>query len=144
MQSELTEISQTVSNSSTDDSSNSIQYGIQAPHLLPDDPASSHKEQHGKFTGEVPVAANQGLPLRRDETADKLPRLSASPERNRTKPSYQNIAEYENALASGSPKIQNEGPVFKVIWKKGSAHNGPQLDEFPNGMQMYSEILQKS
>jgi hypothetical protein len=52
---------------------------------------------------------------------------------NRPKPSYQRIAEYENALAPSSPRKENEGPAFKVIKKKGNRLDGLQLDNFPNG-----------
>lgn len=54
---------------------------------------------------------------------------------NRPRPSYQRIAEYENALAPSPPKKQPEGPGFKVVKKKGSTgEEGPQLENFPNGI----------
>ncbi|KAA8571035.1 hypothetical protein EYC84_000401 [Monilinia fructicola] len=52
---------------------------------------------------------------------------------NRPRPSYQRIAEYENALAPSPPRKQSEGPGFQVVKKKGSTTDeGPQLENFPN------------
>ncbi len=83
--------------------------------------------------------------------ATELPSIESSPVRqqlgrlnlydrteNRPKPSYQRIAEYENALAPSPLRKEDEGPAFKVIKKKGSRLDGPQLDNFPNGMLVAS------
>jgi hypothetical protein len=66
---------------------------------------------------------------------EELRRLSLG-DRNETrpKPSFQRISEYENALTPSPPRKQSEGPGFKIIKKKGNRLDGPQLDEFPNGM----------
>lgn len=54
---------------------------------------------------------------------------------NRERPSFQRIAEYENALMPQTPKKEDEGPAFKIVKKKkGHTLDGPQLDKFPNGM----------
>jgi hypothetical protein len=51
----------------------------------------------------------------------------------RSKPSFQRISEYENALSPSTPRRQYEGPGFKIINKKGNRLDGPQLVSFPNG-----------
>jgi hypothetical protein len=76
---------------------------------------------------------------------EELQRLSLS-DRNdtRLKPSFQRISEYENALTPSPPRKQSEGPDFKVIKKKGNRLDGPNLDEFPNGMRHLNNALRTS
>ncbi|KAF4626753.1 hypothetical protein G7Y89_g11404 [Cudoniella acicularis] len=51
---------------------------------------------------------------------------------DRPKASFQRISEYENALSPSPPRKQSEGPGFKVVKKRGTRLDAPQLDKFPN------------
>lgn len=43
------------------------------------------------------------------------------------------ISEYENAFSPSPQRTDYEGPIFKVVKKKNSRPDAPQLEEFPNG-----------
>ena len=105
--------------------------------------------QHGFHPDHLPSANERDGPREeRVELADSGPnrvsetgfseefqrRLSVNDRgNNKPKPSFQQIAEYENALAPSPLRRQNEGPGFKVIKRKGGTSDGLQLAEFPNG-----------
>ncbi|KAG9247695.1 putative F-box/WD repeat-containing protein pof10 [Calycina marina] len=66
------------------------------------------------------------------DAEEQLSRLSVSDKvKSRSKPSYQQISEYEGAL-SPSPKTSMEGPVFKVVKTKGNRLDTVHLGDFPN------------
>ena len=69
---------------------------------------------------------------------ERLRRLSVSgSHKTPSKPRFQQISEYENAL-SPTPRKQYEGPGFKIINKRGNRLDGPQFVSFPNGVYSQS------
>lgn len=95
-------------------------------------------EDNGGIAASNPASSGTASPpANGPRLQEELARLSlggTSGENNRPKPSFQRISEYENALSPSPPRKQSEGPGFKVIKKKGRRLDGPQLDQFPNGM----------
>ena len=51
----------------------------------------------------------------------------------RPKASFQRISEHENALSPSPPRVESDGPSFKVVKKKGNTLNGTEFEKFPNG-----------
>ena len=86
--------------------------------------------QHGILSSEESANADADPgSCDQPEPVGKLAGLSREDERTKR------ISEYENALLVSPPRKLSEGPGFKVVKKKGAARgDGPQLDEFPNGM----------
>lgn len=50
------------------------------------------------------------------------------------RPSYQRITEYENASLPVTPRVEDEGPAFKIVKSRSPQPGGPHVDNFPNGM----------
>jgi hypothetical protein len=134
MQPELNETSQNIhtpNNAPTP--SNTSQYGFHPQHLpsadlrdpLEDDQPWSSDAGN---VAEPPSLESSPMPQRRA----RLNRRDSN--ENRPKPSFQQISEHENALAPSPRRKSSEGPTFKVIKKKSNRLDGPQLDNFPNGM----------
>ena len=103
---------------------------------LPNSVNGAHPEteaQHGILSPEVSANADPGSRDQRDAVGmqKQLAGLSLEDERRKR------ISEYENALSPSPPRKLSEGPGFKVVKKKGATRgDGPQLDEFPNGMPL--------
>ncbi|ESZ95910.1 hypothetical protein SBOR_3723 [Sclerotinia borealis F-4128] len=118
------------------DLSNSSNHGTHSPHLQSGELASLCHRLDSSTASSTPSTGSAGAgwqsPLGGVE--ESLLGLNLEPNfENRPRPSYQRIAEYENALALSPPRKQPEGPGFKVVKKKGSmSDEGPQLENFPN------------
>ena len=114
---------------------NASQYGIRPEELHSTGVCDPLHEMHLSAESSSPANAIEPSSSRGARLHKELRRLSLG-ERNdtRPKPSYQRISEYENALSPSPPRKQTEGPGFKIVKKKANRLDGPQLDEFPNGM----------
>ncbi|KAL3427349.1 f-box and wd domain protein [Phlyctema vagabunda] len=127
MQSEFTESStRAVDTTHVSESSPTIQHGF-LPDQLPSagSPSSPNEEQGDSAAADVRGASGDAV--------EELSRLNLGEDMsNRPKPSFQRIAEYENALSPSPPRKQSEGPGFKVVKRKTNSVDGPQLDTFPN------------
>lgn len=136
MQPEPTETSTYIQNTNASESSTAPQYGF---HPLPQPSAvlgDSREQYHGELESASPAGEDAGLQSRlRGLNVDNA-------NENRPKPSFQLISEYENALSPSSPRKQSEGPGFKVVKKKGNRLDGPQLQNFPNGMAPCTRLFQ--
>ena len=117
------------------ESSSTPQYGI---HDLPQ-PSADLRDSREQHSDEPESAAGErsadvestGL----EEQVQELRGLNIHNENeNRPKASFQVISEYENALSPSSARKSSEVLGFKVIKKKGHRLDGPQLENFPNGM----------
>jgi hypothetical protein len=131
MQSQPQENPEISTNTSTTVPNTTSQYGILANQLHSaglrdpiDDSGYSGRAEEGGVASPVDTEGVQ------DEFRGL--NLSESNE-ERPKPSFQRISEYENALSPSPPRKASEGPGFKIVKKKGSRIDGPQLDQFPNG-----------
>jgi hypothetical protein len=134
MQPELNASSQnihTLNNSSTP--SDASQYGFHSQHLPsadPHDPLEDELSWSSDAGNAAEPPSIESSPLRQ-----RLGRLNLGDnDENRPRPSFQQISEHENALAPSPRRKSSEGPIFKVIKRKGNSLDGPQLDNFPNGM----------
>ena len=120
------------------ESSSTPQYGI---HDLPQpsaflrDSREQHSDEPESAAGErsADVLDSAGL----EHQVQEFRGLNIRDENeNRPKASFQVISEYENALSPSPARKSSEGLGFKVIKKKGHRLDGPQLENFPNGMLM--------
>jgi hypothetical protein len=120
--------------------SNASQYGFHLQQLPSADLRDPFEENAVEFEWSSDAGNAAELPsVESSPVHQQLGRLNLYDRtENRSKPSYQQIAEYENALAPSPLRKENEGPAFKVIKKKGNRLDGPQLDNFPNGMMVAS------
>ncbi|ATZ55971.1 hypothetical protein BCIN_12g05140 [Botrytis cinerea B05.10] len=117
---------------------NSSNHGIHSPQLQSSELVSPRNGLGNSTASSTPSTSSSGTgsgwrsPLNGVDEALRGLNLDTNME-NRPRPSYQRIAEYENALAPSPPRKQPEGPGFKVVKKKGSTgEEGPQLENFPN------------
>lgn len=120
------------------DSSNPSNHGIHSPHLQSSELASPRNGPDSSTASSTPSTGSAGAgwrsPLHGVEESLRGLNLETNVQ-NCPRPSYQRIAEYENALAPSPPRKQSEGPGFQVVKKKGSTGDeGPQLESFPNGI----------
>jgi hypothetical protein len=130
MQSDPTELSNQLPNTTNAVSNNVLQYGFLP--VEPHTPGSEHDQRNDSGTSTTPVVPPQASAGHAASLEARLRRLSvghATP----TKFPAQRIAEYENALSSATSKYEAEGPGFMIIKKKGHRLGGPRLDQFPNG-----------
>ncbi|KAJ8060401.1 hypothetical protein OCU04_010730 [Sclerotinia nivalis] len=121
------------------DISNSSNHGIHSPRLQSSELVSPRNGLGNSTPSSTPSAGSAGAgsgwrsPLNGVQESLRGLNLETNFE-NGPRPSYQRIAEYENALAPSPPRKQPEGPGFMVVKKKGSMRSdeGPQLEDFPN------------
>lgn len=131
MQPELNATSQNVSTPNDASApSNASQHGF-LPNLPPSAELRNSLEDEQSWSSDAGNAASlESSPLQQ-----RIGRLSLrESDENRPRPSFQQISEYENALAPSPRRKSSEGPAFKVIKKKLNRLDGPQLDNFPNGV----------
>lgn len=129
MQPELNATSQNVSTPNDASApSNASQHGF-LPNLPPSAELRNSLEDEQSWSSDAGNAASlESSPLQQ-----RIGRLSLrESDENRPRPSFQQISEYENALAPSPRRKSSEGPAFKVIKKKLNRLDGPQLDNFPN------------
>jgi hypothetical protein len=138
-----TPISKTINASET---SNTSQYGFLSEQLHTTDLRDPLEEEHSA-TSASSITANAVGSLSHDDARlqEQLHRLSFKDSTdNRPKPSFQRISEHENALSPSTTRKQSEGPGFKIITNKGNRVDGPQLDQFPNGMPLRHSAYESS
>lgn len=131
MHPELNATSQNISTpNDTSTPSHTSQYGF-LPNLPPSTELRSSLEDEHSWSSDAGNAAE----LESSQLQQRVGRLNLrDSDENRPRPSFQQISEYENALAPSPRRKSSEGPTFKVIKRKGNRLDGPQLDNFPNGM----------
>lgn len=139
MQSEPHATPENISNTSTpSEASNSSQHGLPLEQQLhsADQRGRTQEERVERPAGVRYGAISPGSSSGDDiGLPEQLGRLNVGDRiDNRPKASFQRIADYENASSPSPPKQLSEGPVFKIIKRKGHSIDGPQLQEFPNGM----------
>jgi hypothetical protein len=138
MQSELNETSQNIHPLNPE----SIPFNTSQHGFLPQDlpPAELHDPREGAQScggNAHELSSNDDSP-----SPQRIGRLSLrDSNENRPRPSFQQISEYENALANSARRNSSEGPTFKVIKTKRNRLDGPQLNNFPNGIFCFSFVL---
>lgn len=133
MQSESTDISNTITHTIPERLTQSSQYGFSDPDIAAL-AASSHNEQPQPVVGAPAVVALQSVDDAEGGLVGELPRLNGVPEGdNVPHPSSNATAGGEIDLGPESPKNRRSGPGFKVTKSKANSTDGIQLEEFPNG-----------
>ncbi len=133
MQPEPIEPSTHTQNTNASETSTTPQYGF---HPLPHpSPVLGDSLEHHHSESESPNDTVEDAGLR-----SRLRGLNIGEIYERPKPSFQLISEYENALSPSPPRKQSEGPGFKIVKKKGNRLDGPQLQNFPNGMPLCTTL----
>ncbi|KAI9053163.1 hypothetical protein LZ554_003429 [Drepanopeziza brunnea f. sp. 'monogermtubi'] len=125
MQPEPTEPSPYTPTFHASESTSISQYGI---HHLPEPRAvlGDSRDVHASYSSSGVVVEDAGV-------QEQLRRLSVSAQdEKRPKASFQQISEYENALSPSTARKENEGPVFKIVKKKGNKADSILLENFPN------------
>jgi len=135
MQPEPTDISTSYTKTPTlEQLANTFQHGFQSPDLQPH---GSFSEPQRASTAYSPSSGARHTSIDHDDAnQDSLPGLNVDVARgDHSKPTVHRISEHENALAALPQKKEFEGPYFRVV-KSGSILNGPQLENFPNGISV--------
>ena len=118
------------------DISNSSNHGIHSPRLQFSELDSPPSGRVSSTASSTPSMGSTGWRSPFGGVEEPLRGLNLDTNfENRPRPSYQRIAEYENALVPSLPRKQPEGPGFKIVKKKGgTSDEGHQLENFPNGI----------
>lgn len=134
MQSESTDPSHAGTDPLIKQPSQSPQHGLYA-----EDPglalsAGPYTEQSGAALSTASAITFQHVFDEEEGLSDKLLCMNGVPEgEHRLQPSADVVSDCENDYTPGSPKNQAEGPAFEVVRSGTNRHDGPRLDEFPNG-----------
>jgi hypothetical protein len=111
---------------------NASQHGFQSLEV---EPAGSLNDSRSESTQALASSDATRTTIDRENGGQTLRRLNVVlSDENRSKPSVKRIAEHENAFAPVTPKKQAKGPLFRVVRKSSISVNGPQLEDFPNGI----------
>lgn len=133
MQSEPTDISNTITQIIPKRLSQSSQYGFSDPGVSTL-AASSHNEQLQLAVDTPASVALQPLDGAEGGFVGELPRLNGVPEGDNLPHSSSNATVGDEIdLGPESPKNRQSGPGFKVTKSKTNRNDGIQLEQFPNG-----------
>lgn len=130
MQPQPTEISTYIPNINNSENPDRSQYGIQPHGSLPAELLLEQQGELGASSARADASPHSFSSV--DSFEEKGARLSTSRAKV-SKSSAHRIAEYENALSPSPPRLNSEGPAFKIVKSKGTKLGGPLLDMFPNG-----------
>lgn len=129
MQSESTEYSPYSPNTPSDTSSNTGQHGFYSSAS-----GIQHAHEDDPFEGQPRGAAEpNNAPCGDVDEAVRLSKANAIKDEQPNHTPVKAIIDYENALLPASPKVEDDGPVFKVVPSKPGRKAGQRLDQFPNG-----------
>lgn len=133
MQSEPTNISNTITHTIPERLTQSSQHGFSDPDIATL-AASSHSEQPQTVDGAPAIVALQSVNGAEGGVVGELPRLNGVLEGdNLPHPSFNATAGDEIDLGPESPKNRRSGPGFKVTKSRTNSSDGIQLEQFPNG-----------
>lgn len=140
MQSESTEYSPYSPNTPSDTSSNTAQHGFHssAPGIQPaleDDPFEG--QSRGAVEPDNAPCGDFDQAMRLSKAIDA--EEEQQQQRNHINTPVKAIIEYENALLPPSPKVEDDGSIFKVVPSKPGRKAGQRLDQFPNGRHARSK-----
>ncbi|KAH8594496.1 putative F-box/WD repeat-containing protein pof10 [Bisporella sp. PMI_857] len=131
MQIDPTALSNSSNPVNTASTSESSQYGLHSPDT---NSANIRGNQGDDLSRPRSRSSSRGSATTRKEARnveEQSSRLKIAGKDKRSKPSFQQIEEYENAL-SHSPRRVNEGPGFKIVNSTARNGDGPKLGDFPN------------
>ncbi|KFY14043.1 hypothetical protein V492_02884 [Pseudogymnoascus sp. VKM F-4246] len=131
MQSEPTDISNTITHTIHERHTQSSQHGFSDPDLAAL-AASSHSEQPQPAGGDPEFVALQPVNGAEGGLVGELPRLNGVLEGDNLHPSSNAAAGGEIDLGPESPKNRRSGPGFKVTKSRTNSNDGIQLEQFPN------------
>lgn len=138
MQSEPTDISNTITHTIPKRHTQSSQHGFSDPDIAAL-AASSYNERPQPVVGAPAVVALQSIDGAEGGLVGELPRLNGVLEDDKVPhPSSNATAGDEIDLGPESPKNRRSGPGFKVTKSKTNSSDGIQLEQFPNGEQTRS------
>lgn len=133
MQSEPTDISNTITHTISKRHTQSSQYGFSDPDIAAL-AASSHNGQPKPVVDAPAIVALQSVDGAEGGLVGELPRLNGALEGdNLPHPSSNATAGGEIDLGPESPKNRRSGPGFKVTKSRTNSSDGIQLEQFPNG-----------
>lgn len=132
MQSEPTDISNTITHTIHERHTQSSQHGFSDPDLAAL-AASSHSEQPQPAVGDPEFVALQPVNGAEGGLVGELPRLNGVLEGDNLHPSSNAAAGGEIDLGPESPMNRRSGPGFKVTKSRTNSNDGIQLEQFPNG-----------
>lgn len=139
MQSEPTDISNTITHTIPERLPQSSQHGFSDPDIAAL-AASSHNERPQSVVGAPALVALQSV----DGLVAELPRLNGVLQGdNLPHPSANATAGGEIDLGPESPKNRPSGPGFKVTKSRTNSSDGIQLEQFPNGEPIHTDHERK-
>lgn len=141
MQSEPTDISNTITHTIPERLTQSSQHGFSDPDIAAL-AASSYNEQPQSVVGASAIVPLQSVDGAEGGVVGELPRLNGVLEGdNLPHPSFNATAGGEIDLGPESPKNRRSGPGFKVTKGRTSSNDGVQLEQFPNGEPKFARKL---
>ena len=143
MQSEPSDISNTITHTIPERLTQSSQHGFSDPDIAAL-AASSYNERPQPVVGTPAIVALQSVDGAEGGLVGELPRLNGVFEGdNLPHPSTNAAAGGEIDLGPESPKNRRSGPGFKVTKSRTNSSDGIQLEQFPNGESIRADYGRK-
>lgn len=139
MQSEPSDISNTITHTISERPTQSSQHGFSHPDIAAL-AATSHNERPQSVVGDAALIALQSVDSGESGLEGELPRLNGVLEGDDLPhPSANATAGGEIDLGPESPKNRRSGPGFKVTKSRTNSSDGIHLEQFPNGEPTYAD-----